>query len=117
MIMRILAAKDIMKTVYKVEPQTLQLKSSIMMAPWMLKIIYGIVVDSKIVKKRKYYLVFFGTLCTVTQAMVVTIQMKEDTFVSLLVLYNFGAAILDAVIDSISVEQARKDPHNGQSDL
>lgn len=32
-------------------------------------------------------------------------------------IYNFGAAFLDAVIDSITVEQARKDPINGQQDL
>jgi hypothetical protein len=75
--MRILAAKDILKTVYMVEPQTLQLQNSIMMSPWLLKIVYGIIVDSKVVKFRRLYLVVFGILCTVTQGLIVTMPMTE----------------------------------------
>ena len=49
--------------------------------------------------------------------MIVTMTMNEKSFVTAVIILNLGAAILDAVIDSFSVEQARKDPEFGQADL
>jgi hypothetical protein len=78
---------------------------SVMMSPWILKIIYGIIVDSKIVNKRKSYLVSFGLLCTICQVVVITVPFRSsNSVVMMMFLYNLGAAFLDAVIDSFSVE-------------
>jgi hypothetical protein len=37
-------------------------------------------------------------------------NLTEQSTVAMLIIYNIGASNLDAVIDSISIQQARKDP-------
>ena len=63
--MKIFAMKDLFKTVYMVEPSSLQKYTSLSMFPWVLKILYGIVIDQKIVSKRSYYILVCGIIASV----------------------------------------------------
>lgn len=116
--MRMLAIKDIFKRFYNVSPSEMQLVISFSMMAWALRFFMGIIIDAKLLSKRKYYLIFFGFLSTFMQ---VVISLNIFTNIShltyMLFLYNFAAAFLDATIASLVVQQARRDPINGQSDL
>ena len=76
------------------------------MLPFTLKLIWGFLIDSRMVAKRKYYLVFFGILSIVTQYLIGFGQdnMTELWLVTMLIFYNFGAAFLDATIDSVAIQ-------------
>lgn len=76
----------------------------------------GLTIDARLVSKRKYYLVLFGFTCMVTQYMIGMGQgeIDENQLVYLMIVYNFGAAFLDATIDSVSIQQARVDLEMGQ---
>ena len=64
--MRMLAMKDILMSFYGCEPSTMALYASLVSSPLLFKMVFGVVVDSKLVPKRKYYLVAFGFLGTLT---------------------------------------------------
>ena len=78
------------------------------MIPFTLKMLYGMVIDTKVLGRRKNILVFFGVVSTIAQLIV---GMKwADSEVSVIIavsIMNFAIAWLDATIDSIVVEQAR----------
>ena len=69
MIMRMLAYKNLFldKKYFAIEPATAQIYGVVVMLPFTLKLIWGFLIDSRMVAKRKYYLVFFGILSIVTQ--------------------------------------------------
>ena len=93
----------------------MQVYITIISIPGLFRIFYGAIVDSKIVKYRKYYLLFFGLLAFFTLMLVFTeiCNNQFSTTISLFVM-NIAATFLDVVIDSLIIEQARKDPSRGQ---
>jgi hypothetical protein len=64
--MRGLAIQDMFRAYYGVQPDTLQLYKVLMHLPWLFKMVFGLVVDARVVHKRKYYLIGFGALATLT---------------------------------------------------
>lgn len=101
--MRGFIVNDIFKNYYNLEPSLAQTLVTTAGLPWLLKFFFGLVVDSKLVRKRKYYLVLFGLVGCVTTVFLAMKPPSATAMVSLLVLYNFCAAFLDSVIDSIVV--------------
>ena len=120
MIMRMLALKDMMANYYKVQPADMAVMDLIGHLPWTGKIFYGLIIDVRLVKKRKYYLIFFGVIITITQFLISAGQnviCDPWTITYLNVAYAVGAAFLDACIDSIIIVLARQDPQYGQQNL
>ena len=117
-VMRMLAIKDIFKRYYDISPSEMQLVLSFSMMAWALRFFMGIIIDAKLLSKRKYYLILFGFLSTFMQV-IISMNLVHDIkkLSYMLFLYNFAAAFLDATIASLVVQQARKDPINGQSDM
>mmetsp|Transcript_5621 Transcript_5621/g.9692 ORF Transcript_5621/g.9692 Transcript_5621/m.9692 type:complete len:112 (-) Transcript_5621:1116-1451(-) len=111
--MRVFAMNEIFMNHYKVEPSVAQVYMSLAMLPWNLKFLFGVMIDSKVVSKRKYILILFGITCTVTQVLQAMKPDKSQNFVLLAFLFNLGAAINDTTVDTYKIQQARKDPING----
>ena len=65
--MKMLGLKNILKDYYKVQPSEAVMISSVSMMAFSLRIFMGIIIDSKVLPKRKYYLVFFGLMAAITQ--------------------------------------------------
>ena len=76
--MRIYAMKDIYKTSYAVEPSQLQKYHIITQLPWTLKMVFGFVVDARIIERRKIYLVVFGITGTVAQLLICTKMVNDQ---------------------------------------
>jgi hypothetical protein len=84
------------------------------MIAWAFRFFMGIIIDAKLLSKRKYYLIFFGFLSTFLQLIIsLNIVQSIAKFSYMLFFYNFAAAFLDATIASLVVQQARRDPING----
>jgi hypothetical protein len=85
------------------------------MLPFTFKLLMGLIIDARLVSKRRYYLIFFGVTSIITQYCIGFGEtgISEPFLVTMLILYNFGAAFLDATIDSVSIQQARVDIDNG----
>ena len=85
---------------YGVEPDTLQLYKVIINMPWLMKMVFGLIIDSKVVSRRKYYLIVFGITATMTQLLIAMDILHEKQVLVTLVLYSCSAAFLDAVVDA-----------------
>ena len=85
------------------------------MSPWTLKIIYGIIVDQKIVSKRAYYIFTCGVIASALN-FVVAAGLCEHAKSTVIVLFlsNIANAFIDVTMESLVIEQARKDSENGQ---
>lgn len=100
------------------QPASLQFYNSVMNIPWVLKFIFGIVVDAKLVQYRKKYIIGFGFMITIVQfCIVIGLSQSPLSTCVFMILYNIGAAFIDATVDSMVVQQARRDSVNGQQDL
>ena len=55
--------KDLYKRVYEVEPATLQTYNNIVAIPYAMKVLFGMIIDTKATSRRTY-LVLFGLLAT-----------------------------------------------------
>lgn len=62
--MRMLAIKDIFKRYYKISPSDMQLVISFSMMAWAMRFFMGVIIDAKLLPKRKHYLILFGVLAT-----------------------------------------------------
>lgn len=117
-LMRVLCFKDIYKMEYGVQPASLQLFNSIMMLPWMLKFVFGLIVDTRLIAERKKYIIGFGFTMSLAQLFIFLNFLSSPWGTCIeMIIYNIGAAFIDATVDSMIVQQARKDPQNGQQDL
>ena len=63
--MRGLAMQNIFKEKFKVEPSDLQKYNSVIAVPIFFRVFFGILIDSKVVKKRKYYVIVVGALSAI----------------------------------------------------
>ena len=71
----------------------------------MFKIIYGLIVDSRFVSKRKYYLIVCGLVSVFAQFSIGFGKgwITEHFVVAMMAIYNFTAAFMDSTIDSIYI--------------
>ena len=111
--------KDIFNVKYKVEPSSLQVYHIITQLPWLLKFFMGFVVDSDIVKNRNHYLLVFGVIGILMQALIfLNLTNSPQTTGLAMFMYNIAGAFLDTTINSLIVQQARlRDNTNGHQDL
>lgn len=61
--------KDLYKRVYEVEPATLQTYNNIVAIPYAMKVIFGMIIDTKATSRRTY-LVLFGLLATLSVGLI-----------------------------------------------
>lgn len=114
LIMRVYLFRDMMMEYYKVEPADLSIYSSLIMTPYLFKFVYGFIIDSRIVPKRKYYFMLFGLVNAGIQYIISIFVIKDDVSIAwLMIVFNFGFSFMDATLNSIVVQQARRDKVNG----
>ena len=69
---------------------------------------FGLIIDTKVIGRRKYILVLFGLSTVVAQTLIFTKIADEAGDILALLILQFGSVVvLDATIDSMSVQQAR----------
>ena len=76
-IMRIRATQNMFKQYYKVDPTQLQMITSFIFLPHMFRVVMGIIIDAKLLSKRKYYLVFMGLVATACQVLLSMYWIKD----------------------------------------
>ena len=105
--MRLITANDLFlnKKYFGLQPAKAQIYFVAAMLPFLFKIIYGLIIDCRLVSKRKYYLIGCGLLSVITQFTIGFGQgwITELQVVVLIGIYNFTAAFMDATIDSIYI--------------
>lgn len=85
-----------------------------MAVPILFRMFFGIIVDAKIIKARKYYVIIFNGLSAIPMLLICTGVTYTPVSVCVsLICYSFCVNFLEAVVSSLSVEQARKDTKNG----
>jgi MFS family permease len=120
MVMRMLLMKDLFINYYKVFLNQTSIYNSMIFSPWLFKMLMGILVDTRLIAKRKYYLIGCGFICTILQLFVARSSpttVSHQNIATCLIIYNVFAAMLDVTIESIVIQQARKDPEFGQQNI
>ena len=105
-ILIILCAQDLFKAYLHQEPGDMALYKSLIMLPWVFKVIYGFISDN--VKlcglKRKPYLIFFAFTQFVSMFAIFQIETEEPLIiVMLLVIASLSMAFSNVVVDAILV--------------
>ena len=102
--MKLLAIMDLLKRTYGQEPSAAQNLRTLIFLPSMLKLICGLVVDAKLVKKRKHYLIAFGLLQTITYMIITFFNIPEvGTACAILMLNHFTTTFMDSTVESIQI--------------
>ena len=117
----ILAMKYFFKDHLKLEPAATQSLMTLMMFPWGIKPVYGIISDSLPLfgYHRKSYIMLssiMGTMAYLTLAVPDLVTTPSAT-VCIMILNSLSTAVIDVVIDARVVEMSRLDPKNGANDL
>jgi MFS family permease len=115
-----LATQKLFKDTYGLEPGYLQYLTGIIMLPWSIKIIYGILSDSVPIfgSRRRSYLYIGAVLQIFSMSMLSAhIVMSAELATVMLFLSNVAIAMSDVVLDSLMVVQSRIDPKHGSEDL
>lgn len=117
--MKLLAIRDLFRDYLKLQPQDSQQYLLLITSPTLFKLAFGIMVDAKIVRNRKRYIMVFGAVQAVSMLIVATCHARLTTMQTCLVLMaNFlGQNFNDVVAESYLIQQSRIDPQNGQLDL
>lgn len=116
-----LAINYFFKDNLKLDPAEAQTYMTMMMFPWGVKPIYGIVSDSLPIMgyHRKSYMIISSAV-GVLMLLVLSLPNAINTLfgaVAVLFLTNLSSAIIDVVIDARVVEMSRLDPKHGANDL
>lgn len=82
--MRIYCMKDLFKRVYQVEPAQLQFYTILINVPVFMKVFFGLVIDTKVIKSRASILVIFGINSIITQAVICFVPRLSETVVLIL---------------------------------
>ena len=92
------------KDYYKLEPDKSALIHTISGQAKLLKPIFGLLIDAKIIPKRKYYFIIFCFLAFLAQFTVATYWIKDANLVGVvLFIVEFALAYIDATLVSIIV--------------
>lgn len=117
-LMKMFASLKMFQQEYGLEPGTAAIYLTLSMIMNNLKILCGFVIDSRVVKKRKYYLIVLALLQAFLNLWISCYKF-EDAF-NLVIIFgitNLSVTFTDAVAYSYIVQQARRDPKNGQTNL
>lgn len=116
-----LAINYFFKDNLKLEPAESQTLMTLMMFPWGVKPVYGIISDSLpfFGYHRKSYMILFSSLGALA-CLALSIPDGISTplgAVCVLLVNSLSAAVIDVVIDARVVEMSRLDPKHGANDL
>lgn len=105
----------------QLQPAETQSLLTVMMFPWSIKPLYGVISDSFPLfgYHRKSYMIMFstmGVIASLTLAMPHLVTTPASA-VLMLTLNSLSTAVIDVVIDARVVEMSRLDPKNGANDL
>jgi hypothetical protein len=104
MIMRFLLAKDMFMNYLGASINTVAVYTSAIASPWLIKMVPGVIIDARVLPKRKYYLIVCASICAILQAMVALRVFESHLHnMYLLLIYNIGASMLDVTIESIII--------------
>uniref|UniRef100_K3WZA8 Major facilitator superfamily (MFS) profile domain-containing protein n=1 Tax=Globisporangium ultimum (strain ATCC 200006 / CBS 805.95 / DAOM BR144) TaxID=431595 RepID=K3WZA8_GLOUD len=116
-----LAVNYFFKDNLKLQPAESQTLMTLMMFPWGIKPLYGIISDSLpfFGYHRKSYMILFSSLgCLACLALSIPDGISTPLgAVCVLVINSLSAAVIDVVIDARVVEMSRLDPKYGANDL
>jgi len=118
-----LAQTSLFKDHYKLEPSNMQFLFSYIGIPWTTKIVYGIVSDNFPIcgSHRRSYLII-GSLLQIVSMTLLSLNCipeydRGEIYATVcLTLGGLSIAMMDVILDSLMVIQARKFP-NGEDDL
>ena len=102
--MVVLACQDYFKTYLKLDPGQMTGLMSIVMFPWSVKIIYGLISDNVPLMgyKRKSYIMLMGFVQFISLASIYVFEIKKIYVISaLLACASLGLAFTNVVIDAI----------------
>ena len=95
-------AKDMFLNYYNTDLNQMALFTTLISSPGLFKIFVGMIIDSRIVPKRKYYLIFFGFWSFIMMS-AIGCQVSETAAVILLMLDILGMVFLEVTIESIMI--------------
>jgi MFS family permease len=104
----------------KLDPGVMAGYMSLVMLPWSIKILYGLISDNVTLfgTKRKSYVILMGLIESISLLTIFTFNVKNGFAVTcLLACTSLCLAFVNVVVDAIMCIQARKDPVNGSQDL
>ncbi|KAG1692811.1 hypothetical protein DVH05_024425 [Phytophthora capsici] len=116
-----LAVNYFFKDNLQLQPAESQSLLTVMMVPWGIKPLYGIISDSLPLfgYHRKSYMMLCGALGTISTLTLAVPDLITTPFGAVLVLMlnSLSTAVIDVVIDARVVEMSRLDPKYGANDL
>jgi hypothetical protein len=89
---------------------------SLIMLPWSVKILYGLISDNVPIfgYRRKSYVIMMGFIQSISLLCIYSFEIKNGfAIVCYLGTTSLCLAFVNVVVDAIMCIQARKDPHNG----
>ena len=106
LVMKMLAMKELFKSNYGLQPQEVQVNNSIIYIPALFKIVFGLIVDSRVItKKRKNFFLVFGSISAICLLLVCSnVLQNSNDVVKVLFLSVFCDTFVDAVMDSLVVQ-------------
>lgn len=115
-----LASMKLFKDYYNLDPGVTQILGSIIVAPWSLKILYGLLADNFTIfgSKRKSYIIIMSLIQAASMTQVALYRGKNYKYVTAcLVIQSISSAYTNVVADAMLVYQARKNLLEGSSNL
>ncbi|TMW65888.1 hypothetical protein Poli38472_003653 [Pythium oligandrum] len=116
-----LAVNYFFKDDLNLQPAQSQALMTVIMFPWGIKPLYGIISDSLPLFQyhRKSYMIVCSMLSMIGFLVLAIPNVITTSFgaVSLLLVSSLGSSVIDVVIDARVVEMSRLDPKNGANDL
>jgi len=87
------------------------------MSPSLLKLLTGIVVDARLVKKRRTYFIWTSLIQVLCFFLITFVPLGLGLMVALLWITQMAIVLQDTALESIMIQQARCDPESGQQEL
>ena len=117
-----LAAADLFKAYYHMDPGRVQTLQAFTFLPWSIKIVYGLISDNFPIfgSRRKSYLLIMSLLqflSMIILGMISTNSESENLAAWMLFISNLSIAFSDVIVDSLMVIQARRYPEDGGEEL
>ena len=112
----ILALQDLFKNYYDLEPTQSQFYTTIIWVPWQLKFVYGIIADSFSIcgSRKRAWILLWGVVQILSLSIAATVKIESvEVFMWLILANSVAGGFMDVVVDSLMVQQARKDPKQG----
>lgn len=116
--MRGVAVQNIYKERFQVEASDLQKYNLILTSPMLIRSIFGIIVDAKVIRERKWYIFSMNFVQAFCMLLIFAQGCSTpDQLALTLFLNSLCHNLVEAVAASLAVEQGRKDLQHGQEDM